>query len=119
MGKGRSPRVVFKLNATSTSGNTSYNGYIENFSREGMLKIIPNGQVLNILLWSTMHVSLETPSGQNITLECEVRWVRRYSNMPFGLIYKVGMKIKNPPQKYNEFIHVLYREYLHESTTCA
>jgi hypothetical protein len=119
MERRRSPRVVFKSRAKATSGNTSYNGFIENFSREGMLKIIPNGQVLDIFPGTTLEVCLETPSGEKITLACEIKWVRHSPNMPFGLKHHVGMEIKNTPQKYKDFIHELYAEYLHISTKNA
>lgn len=119
MERRRSPRVVYKAKAKATLGNTNYNGYIENFSREGMLKIIPSEQLLDIFPGTTLEVSLETPSGENITLECEVKWVRHYPIIPFRLKHDVGMEIKNITQKYKDFIQELYAEYLHISTKGA
>lgn len=115
----RSPRIDFQVRAKSASGNVSYNGYIDNFSREGMMKIIPDKKRLHIFPGTILNVRLETPSGETLDLGCEVKWLRHHLNMPFELSHHIGMEIKNPPQKYNEFIRDLYGEYLHESTTGA
>jgi hypothetical protein len=116
MEKRRSPRVDFKLIAESTVENTNYKGYISNFSREGMLKIIPNGQLLDVQPGTILEVSFETPFGEKLSLECEVKWVRHLSNLPFGLNHHVGIEIKSTSQHYKEFIQELYDEYLHKST---
>jgi hypothetical protein len=47
--KRRSPRVDFIVRAKSISKDKGYQGSIENFSREGMMKTIPNGRILKIL----------------------------------------------------------------------
>jgi hypothetical protein len=119
MEKRRSPRVGFKVRAASIVENTYYKGYINNFSREGMLKIIPNSRVLNIVPGTVLEVSFETPSGSKLNLECEVKWVRHSSNLPFGLNHHVGIEVKNPPQHYKEFIHEIYNEYLHKPKASA
>lgn len=103
----RSQRVVFQLEAESILKNANYKGTIENFSREGMMKVIPNGRLLNILPGTKLHVTFETPSGTKLHLQCEVRWVLHFSNMPFGLRHHVGLKIQNPTRKYMEFVHNL------------
>lgn len=109
--KRRSPRVDFRVRAESTLRNIRYQGNIENFSREGMLKIIPNGQVLNVLPGTRIEVNFQIPSGETFRLECEIKWQRHYPNMPFGLRHHLGLEIKNPPRKYNEFIQGLYSLY--------
>ncbi|MHA2123176.1 MAG: PilZ domain-containing protein [Promethearchaeota archaeon] len=119
MEKRRSPRVDFRVRAASTVENTNHKGYIRNFSREGMLKVIPNEHVLNILPGTILEVNFETPSGEKLNLECEVKWVRHSSNLPFGLNHHVGIEVKKTCQHYKEFIHELYNEYLQASTTIA
>jgi hypothetical protein len=104
----RSPRVDFRVTAKSISKNKGYQGSIENFSREGILKTIPNGQVMEILPGTSIGVSFQTPSGETLNLECEVKWIRHHPDMPFGIKHHIGMEIKNPPQKYNEFVESLY-----------
>jgi hypothetical protein len=119
MEKRRSPRVRFKIRAESSVDNTNHKGYINNLSREGMLKVIPNEEVLNILPGTILQVSFEAPSGKQLSLKCEVKWVRHSSNLPFGLNHHVGIEIKKTCQHYDEFIRELYNEYLHEETASA
>lgn len=106
----RSPRVDFRVKAESISKDKSYNGSIENFSREGMLKVIPNGRIIKILPGTIIRVSFQTPSGETLNLECEVKWIRHHSDFPFGIKHHMGMEIQNTPQKYNEFVEGLYNE---------
>jgi hypothetical protein len=94
--KRRSPRVDFIVRAKSISKDKGYQGSIENFSREGMMKTIPNGRILKI------------PSGETLNLECEVKWIRHQSDFPFGIKHHIGMEIQNPPQEYSEFVENLY-----------
>jgi hypothetical protein len=111
----RSLRVDFRVKAKSISKNKGYNGSIENFSREGMLKVIPNGQVIEMLPGTTIDVSFQTPSGEALNLECEVKWIRHHSDLPFGIKHHIGMEIQNPPQKYTEFVEGLYNESFYRS----
>jgi hypothetical protein len=104
----RSPRVDFIVIAKSTSKNKGYQGSIENFSREGMLKVISNGQVIEILPGTTMGVSFQIPSGKTLNLECEVKWIRHLPDLPFGIKHHIGMEVQNPPQEYTEFVEGLY-----------
>jgi hypothetical protein len=108
----RSPRVDFRVTAKSITKDKGYQGSIENFSREGILKTIPNGRILKILPGTTLGVSFQTPTGETLNLECEVKWIRHQSDFPFGIKHHIGMEIKNPPQKYNEFLESLYSVHL-------
>jgi hypothetical protein len=105
-------RVDFWVQAKSILKNKGYNGSIENFSQEGMLKVIPNGQLIEILPGATTGVSFQTPSGETLNIECEVKWIRHHSDLPFGIKHHIGMEIKNPPQKYTEFVEGLYSIHL-------
>jgi hypothetical protein len=108
----RSQRVDFKVKAKSISKNKGYQGSIENFSKEGMMNVIPNGQLIEMLPGATIGISFQTPSGETLNLECEVKWILHQSNLPFGINHQIGMEIKNPPQKYNEFVESLYSIHL-------
>ncbi|MHA2220093.1 MAG: PilZ domain-containing protein [Candidatus Hodarchaeales archaeon] len=112
MERRRSPRVDFIVIAKSIIKNNGYQGSIENFSREGMLKVIQNGQVIKMLPGTTIGVSFQTPSGETLNLECEVKWIRHHPDMPYGIKHHIGMEIKNPPQKYKEFVEGLYSIHL-------
>lgn len=108
MEKRRSKRVPFRLPAEMTTGDQAYQGVIENFSREGMMKVIPHKKLLDFLPGTSLKIHFQTPSGEKLILDCEIRWLRYQTNMPFGLKHFVGMEIINPPHLYNEFIQTLY-----------
>lgn len=107
----RSKRVAFRIHAGSFSENKKYNGYIENFSFEGMLKIIPEVTGIDIVPGMKLEVSFQLPTGEEFTLGCEIKWVRHLTNMPWGLKHYVGMEIINPPHVYTEFVQELYDTY--------
>jgi hypothetical protein len=75
----RSPRVDFKLKAKAISKTKGYQGSIENFSREGMMNVIPHGQLIEMLPGATIGISFQTPSGETLNLECEVKWILHQS----------------------------------------
>lgn len=104
----RSKRVAVRLPAKMVSEGNAYAGFIENCSREGILKIIPHERLLNFLPGTTHEVRFQTPSGEMLNLYCEIRWLRFQTNMPFGLNHYVGMEIINPPRIYSEFVQNLY-----------
>ncbi len=100
--------MPFRLPAELTSRDQSYHGVIENFSREGMMKVIHHEKLLDFLPGTTLEVHFQTPAGEKLILDCEIRWLRYQTNMPFGLNHYVGMEIINPPLTYNAFIQTLY-----------
>jgi hypothetical protein len=87
----RSTRIDLRLRARSILKDNVYKGSIENFSREGMMEVILNRQVLGMLPGTT---------------------IRHLSNLPFAVTHHIGMEIKNPPQKYMEFVESLYSIHL-------
>lgn len=112
MEKRRSSRIGCRVRAEYILVNKRYKGFIENFSREGILKTIYNNQQeLYISPGTSLVVSFRTPSGGKLDLKCEVRWIRHDPDMPFGIKHYIGMEIQNPPQKYKDFIQELYYIY--------
>jgi hypothetical protein len=79
------------------------------------MKTISNVKVIEILPGTTIGVGFQTPTGETLSLECEVKWIRNLPDLPFGMKYHVGMEIQNPPQKYNEFVEGLYSIHLSAS----
>jgi hypothetical protein len=110
--KRRSSRIGCRVRAEYTLVNTRYKGFIENFSREGILKTIYNNQQeLYISPGTMLVVSFRIPSASKLDLPCEVRWIRHAPDLPFGIKHYIGMEIYNPPQKYKDFIQELYYLY--------
>jgi hypothetical protein len=106
--KRRSQRVAFRLEAESVLGTKKYGGKIENFSKEGILKIIPGEEILGCSPGTIINVNFQIPSGETFNLFCEIKWLRINSNMPFGVKHNIGMEIIDPPQEYTEFVESLY-----------
>lgn len=100
--------MAVRLQAEMVMEGNTYEGFIENCSREGILKIIPHERLQNFLPGTTIEIRFQTPSGKTLNLNCEIRWLRFQTNMPFGLNHFVGMEIINPPRLYNEFIQTIY-----------
>lgn len=114
----RSRRIVFRVPSEAISEHKKYKGFIENFSLEGMLKIIPDVMVLDFLPGMKFELSFQLPAGGEFSLGCEIKWVRHRTNMPFGLKHYVGMEIQNSPEVYAEFVQGLYDTY-EEHGTCG
>lgn len=109
--KRRSQRVEYKVDAESFFGTKRYRGVIENFSMEGLLKVIPSGQLMGCSPGMALGVNFQTSSGKSFNLICEIKWLRVDSNMPFGVRHAVGMEIIEPPPEYTEFVEHLYSQY--------
>lgn len=112
MEKRRSTRIGCRVRSEYTLINKRYKGFIENFSREGLLNTIYNDQQeLYISLGTTVVVSFRVPSGRKLDLKCEARWIQHAPDLPFGIKHYIGMEIQNPTQAYRDFIQELYYIY--------
>lgn len=104
-------RINFKLNAEVTYNSKRAHGVVKNFSETGMCKVIFSEKgVINFYPGEMIVICITIPSGQEVQLECEIKWVRVQKGSPLFLKYSVGAKILNPPPAYTEFIQVLLRE---------
>ncbi len=98
-------RVDFRVKAEIVYGGVSYTGFIENFSETGIFKIVfPEEKVIDLIPGTMLQIKFQTPSENDISLNCEVKWLRINTDSPFVLKYNMGMSIINPPRKYREFI---------------
>jgi hypothetical protein len=110
MEKRRSERVNHKLEAKAIVGDKICDGIIENFSREGILKIISYEKTEELHPGMILVVNFQAPSGQELKLNCEIKWVSIKKDETHLLKNILGMEILNPPQVYTEFIQALYNE---------
>lgn len=104
----RSERILYRAKAESLVNDKTYRGIIENVSMEGILKIISNGEMLDIMPGTKVKINFPIPSGGCLKLDCEVRWLRHYPNMPHGIKHYIGMEIISPSDDYREFTKTLY-----------
>jgi hypothetical protein len=109
--KRQSIRIDYKLRAELTFKDKTFKGFIENFSREGIFKIIiPERQLAEFIPGIIVKVNFQDPSGKTFELQGEVKWLRIKSEPPIGVKYNMGIEIINPPQKYKEFVEDLFEK---------
>ncbi|TNF54940.1 PilZ domain-containing protein [bacterium] len=109
-------RIDYKLKANVTYDSKHAQGIIENFSEEGIFKVVFSEKgVINFYPGEIIVINFTIPSGQELELECEMKWVRIQRGSPLFLKYSMGVKIINPPRVYKDFIKTL----LVESVTVA
>jgi hypothetical protein len=115
MEKRRSERVNLKLEAKAILDDKVYKGFIENFSREGILKIILYEKAEEFHPGMILDVNFQVPSGQTVKLSCEIKWlsIKKDKNNLFK--HNLGMEILNSPQGYTEFVQALYNESFYRS----
>ncbi|MHA2218849.1 MAG: PilZ domain-containing protein [Candidatus Hodarchaeales archaeon] len=106
----RSKRVTFKLEAKAIVDDKIYNGFIENFSKEGILKIISYEKIEKFKSGMVLGVIFQVPSGQKLNLNCEIKWLSIKKDDTHLFKHNLGMEILNPPQGYTEFVQALYNE---------
>lgn len=109
--KRQSIRIDFKLRAEITYKEKTFKGFIENFSREGIFKIIiPERQLAEFIPGIIVKITFQSPSGEAYELRGEVKWLRIKPEPPIGVKYSMGMAILNPPRKYTGFVEGLFEK---------
>jgi hypothetical protein len=104
-------RIDYKLKADVSFNSKHAQGMIENFSETGIFKVVFSEKgVINFYPGEIIGVNFTIPSGQELQLECELKWVRIQTGSPLFLKYNMGVKIINPPPEYIEFIKTLLSE---------
>jgi hypothetical protein len=100
-------RVPCGFKSSIIAGDKTYKGKVENISEEGMLNVAfpvfsPGEKIL---------LNLRNSSGKHFSLDCDIKWTHLNRNSLFTIKYKMGLKIKNPPREYREFVKYLCNEY--------
>ncbi len=97
-------RIIDGLDAEIISGGISYAGIIMNFSEEGLhLVTATANSAVDIAPATTLELKCKLPSGEEIILDCEVKWFQTRTS-PHGISFSLGMGIQNPPEEYKEFV---------------
>jgi hypothetical protein len=109
MERRRAKRKNVHIDAEITAGRISYAGVVENLAEHG-ISIETDSK--NLLSDSTpfhpgaqFEVRFQTPSGEEITLQCKVAW--SFQEAPYGLKRQTGMEIIFPPPGYMDFYNEL------------
>lgn len=107
MERRKSERLPFSSNASIVFRGQTYAGSIENVSEGGVEYLLTSSIKTSEDLTpeKLIKLNIQTPSGRNISLSCEVKW---FLKMPQnGKKLTMGMKIINPPDEYRELIKEL------------
>ena len=100
----KSERKKYRFKAYFISGKSKYLGFIENFSEEGVLiTTAPTNTPINISSHAAHEVQFQLPSGEILTIAGKVERFQTEASS-YGLIYKIGMKIINPPIEYKQIL---------------
>jgi hypothetical protein len=110
--KQRSKRYTVKLMSSVSSNGSRYAGFILNVSDEGVaFETYDLAQTLKeLVLKKIIKLNVKIPSGEILSLNCEIIWLSRHSPMRLVQNYtthKTGMRIIDPPLKYREYVKTL------------
>jgi hypothetical protein len=109
--KRRHKRINYKLKADVTYGSKHSQAMIENFSETGIFKIVfPEKSLISFYPGEIIGVNFQMLLGQEVDLECEIKWIRIQKGSPLFLKYSMGVKIINPPPIYKEFIKTIIQK---------
>ena len=97
-----SERKVVNLVAELSAGENTYSGTIENISIDGLyiqFTTEPTKSAKDFLPTTKFNIKFQLPSGDNMELECESRWINIYTEPPDSIVNHLGIQIIDPPQE--------------------
>ena len=107
MEKRHSERKQVHIVVRFTTGGESYDAFIDNISSKGVgLNFIFTTEevVEGILPGKKIEIQFQNSKGEEITLQCEIRWVNVSADISIGNMYLIGTEIIDPPAEYKEFL---------------
>ncbi len=100
-------RTAVNLDAELISDGVSYAGTLENLSEDGIfIKTAHTKNAIDFTPGKIFQVKFQPSPGETLNLSCEAIWFYTETSS-MGLIFSIGMKIINVPQRYKEFLEVL------------
>jgi hypothetical protein len=96
------------IDAEFVSTGIRYQGVIENICDKGVHAIAASEACVDSFIPEKfVEINFTLPSGDKISLHCEVRWVHINKTPIHGLTYRMGMEVvKNSPE-YAKFLNTL------------
>ncbi len=106
MEKRRFKRIIVSLKAELISDGTSYTGFIENLSENGLfVTTTPTKTAIVFTPETRCEIKFQLPSGETLNLPCKITWA--YRTPPHGITNSIGLEIIDPHPKYREFLKTL------------
>lgn len=103
--KRRHKRINYRVNAEIRYDAKHFKGVIENFSHEGIFKIVfPEKSVIDFYPEEALEISFTYPPKDTFNLDCRIKWVRIKRENPLFLKYQLGVQIIKPSPEYKDFV---------------
>ncbi len=100
----KSERLTDSLDVEIVAGGVAYSGLILNYSEEGMYLVTATTyEVVDIPPSSKIEVKCKLPTGNEIKINCEVKWFQTKPT-PYGVTFSMGMELIEPPQAYKDYL---------------
>ena len=106
----RPVRKAVQFPAQLISGDERYNGFVINMSVRGVGMFVNTSfpeNTINCTRGSVLGLELVTPTGELLTLQCEVRWIRIQESPSEGLTTSMGMEVIAPPPGFMQLFNNL------------
>ncbi|HDZ61581.1 MAG TPA: PilZ domain-containing protein [Nitrospirae bacterium] len=102
--KRRFKRVSVGIITEIIVGSKRYTGFMKELSAGGMQIITgPVRAITHFVPGSVVDIKFQLPTGQMLTLHCEVRWLHTVKARSEGLINSMGLAILDVPPRYKAF----------------
>lgn len=107
MEKRRSGRYPVELNADIVLGERTYRGHVTDVSECGVGYLTTSFDYVSsdVTPERVIDMDLQTPAGDTLRLNCEVKWF--LSDSPRNGKLTLGMKIIDPPLQYRKYVEKL------------
>ena len=95
----RSIRKAVRISTRLINGDEQYDGYIINISSRGVGLYVNTKfpvRTIDCRKGSLLKLELQSPFGEDISLQCKVRWFRMQEGSEHGLIMNMGMEVIDP-----------------------
>jgi hypothetical protein len=106
----RPVRKAVQFSTQLIIGDERYDGFVINISAHGVGMFVNTSfpeSTINCTRGSVLGLELETPTGELLKLQCEVRWIRIQESPSEGLITSMGMQVIAPPPTFIELFNNL------------
>ena len=101
-------RKKYRFKAYFILDNAKHLGFIENFSEGGMFfTTAPAKTPINFSSQTIHKIQFQIPSGETLTIFGEIRGLVTETS-PYGLIYRIGIKIIELSKEYRQFLKTYY-----------
>ncbi len=107
----RSKRKAVQIAACLINNNTKYAGFIINISSRGVglyLNTKFSESTIECEKGSILKLELESPSGESISMQCKVMWLRIKKRPENSLTTSLGLEVFNPSPSFMKLFESLF-----------